>query len=108
MSSSQLITLLLLAILGAWLWHHLGIRQYALQAARQITQRAGVQLLDQSIYLRKVRVVRSKSSLIALERSYEFEFSTRGDRRFLGWVVMLGRRMERSELQPYTEDQLLQ
>lgn len=34
MSSNQLIILLLLAILGAWLWHHLGIRQYALQAAR--------------------------------------------------------------------------
>lgn len=108
MSSSQLIILLVLAAVGAWFWHHLGVRQYALLSARQITQQAGVQLLDQSIYLRKVRLVRSASSLVALERSYEFEFSTRGDRRFLGWVVMIGRRMERSELQPYTEDQLLQ
>jgi len=108
LSSSQLIMLLLLTMLGAWFWHHLGIRQYALQSARQITQKAGVQLLDQSIYLRKIRLAKSSSSLLALERSYEFEFSTRGDRRFLGWVVMRGRRMERSELQAYTEDRLLQ
>ena len=108
LTSEQLLLILFFAIAGAWFWHHLGIRQLALRHARQATRRDNLQLLDQSIYLRQIRLVRSRTSLLALERSYEFEFASRGDRRFLGWVVLVGRRLERLELQPYTEDNWLQ
>ncbi|MDB2448855.1 DUF3301 domain-containing protein [bacterium] len=108
LTSEQLLLILLAAVAGAWFWHHLGIRQLAWRHAREQTERVNVQLLDQSIYLRQIRLVRSPVSLLALERSYEFEFATRGDRRFLGWVVMSGRHLKRLELQPYTEDRWMQ
>lgn len=104
----QLLVALVLVAFGAWFWHHLGIRQIALRHARKVTRRANLQLLDQSIYLRRIRPARSRDTLIALQRSYEFEFATRGDRRFLGWVVLVGRRLERVELQPYSEEHWLQ
>lgn len=108
LSSNQLLLILACAILAAWWWRHLGIRQLALLQARKACQAANVQLLDQSVYLRKIRLAPSSNSLIAIERSYEFEFSTRGDRRFLGWVVMTGHRLKRLELQPYSDNSMLQ
>lgn len=108
LTSEQLLLILLAAIGAAWFWHHLGIRQLAMRHARQACQRNNVQLLDQSIYLRKIRLVRSRATLLAMERSYEFEFASRGDRRYLGWVVLSGRQLTRLELQPYSEDHWLQ
>ncbi|WP_108125670.1 DUF3301 domain-containing protein [Saccharospirillum mangrovi] len=108
LSTDQLLAAFAVVVVVAWFWHHLGIRQLALRHARQATRRANVQLLDQSIYLRKIRLVRSNATLLAFERSYEFEFATRGDRRYLGWVVLTGRRLTRLELQPYSEDHWLQ
>ncbi|PTY37557.1 hypothetical protein BGP77_13745 [Saccharospirillum sp. MSK14-1] len=108
LSSEQLLLILVFAVISAWWWRHLGIRQLALAHARKACQKANVQLLDQSVYLRKIRLARSPVSLVTVERSYEFEFSTRGDRRFLGWVVLTGRRLQRLELQPYSDDNWLQ
>ncbi|MHA7878636.1 MAG: DUF3301 domain-containing protein [Saccharospirillum sp.] len=108
MSSDALLTLTLVFALGAWFWHHLGVRQRALQYCRQVTQKEGVQLLDESIIMIRMRPTRSQDTLFAFERTYQFEFSTRGDRRFLGWVVLNGVRLARVELQPYSDDSLLQ
>lgn len=108
MTSQELVLTTLFIALGAWVWHHLGIRQLALRRARQATRKEGVQLLDDSIVLVRFRLRRSKDTLLAFERSYQFEFSSLGDRRFLGWVVMLGRRPVKIELQPYSERNWLQ
>lgn len=108
MTGKELLWATLAVAVAAWVWHHLGIRQLALQRARQATRKEGVQLLDQSIVLARFRLRRSPDTLFAFERTYQFEFSSVGDRRFLGWVVMLGRRQEHIEFQPYTANQRLQ
>lgn len=108
MSSDALLTLTLVAALGAWFWHHLGVRQRALNYCRKITRKEGVQLLDDSIIMIRMRPCRSPDTFFAFQRTYQFEFSTRGDRRFLGWVVLNGVRLQQVELQPYSDDTLLQ
>ncbi len=108
LSNETLILILVLAIIGAWFWHHLGIRQIALRHARQTAKKEGVQLLDDSIVLARIRLCRSPDTAIAFQRTYQFEFSSLGDRRFLGWVILKGRRLETVELQPYSERNWLQ
>ena len=85
-------------------WRHLGIGQIALAAAKTYTERQGVSLLDQSVHLQKIRLSKGRSSLFDLTRTYEFEFFTRGDKRYLGWVVMIGRKVKSLDLQPYVEE----
>lgn len=108
LSNETLILTLFIAAFVAWFWHHLGIRQIALGHARRAAKNEGVQLLDESIVLVRIRPCRSPETLFAFERYYQFEFSSIGDRRFLGWVVMVGRKLKQVELQPYSARDWLQ
>ena len=83
------------------IWQHLNIGSRAYIAARQATERSGVVLLDQSVILQRLRVVRSSHSLFAVERCYKFEFSSIGDRRYKGWVKFRGNRLVGTDLEPY-------
>ncbi|WP_051207930.1 DUF3301 domain-containing protein [Saccharospirillum impatiens] len=107
MDGKSLLILLFVIIAGAWIWHHLGLRQIALFHARRSAKKEGVQMLDDSIYLHRMRLARSTDTLFAFQRMYQFEFSTVGDRRFLGWVILRGRRLESVHWQPYVEDKVL-
>lgn len=65
------------------------VREAALRACRQ----AGVQLLDDTVELVRVRVQRDARGRLALQREYRFEFTMDGDRRQKGWVSLLGRQV---------------
>lgn len=108
LSNDTLILILVIAVGAAWFWHHMGIRQYALGHARKASEREGVQLLDDSIVLARIRPCRSSETVLAFRRTYQFEFTSIGDRRFLGWVILVGRKLEHIEMQPYNERNWLQ
>lgn len=89
----------LLLITCIWLfWQHLNISHSAYKAARQRTEDVGVVLLDQSVILRKIALQRSAHSLFALQRRYDFEFSSIGDVRYPGYVVFAGKRLQEIHL----------
>lgn len=94
--------LLILAVaIGFWLWRTLGLRDRALALVRQHCRQADVQLLDESIYLNKVRIGRSKGLRFALVRRYGFEFTVTGERRYHGYVELYGPRLRHIELAPH-------
>lgn len=63
------------------------VRELALDACR----RAGVQLLDDTVEIVRVRLRRNARGRFALQREYRFEFTVEGDRRQQGWVTLRGR-----------------
>ena len=79
--------LALLGIVGIWLKLSRG-REQAIQEARQQCRQHGLQLLDESVGLRSLRLRRMHGRL-TLERCYTFEVSIDGDDREPGrlWVV---------------------
>jgi hypothetical protein len=87
--------LLLLVLAGsAWFWwDSLQKREIALAAARLACERAGVQFLDASVELRKLRLRRDDMQRARFYREFAFEYSTQGDDRQPGWVSLLGRRV---------------
>lgn len=94
-------SLLILAVAaGFWLWRTLGLRDRALALVRQHCRQADVQLLDESIYLNKIRFARSGVRL-ALVRRYGFEFTVTGKRRYHGHIEMHGVRLHHIELAPH-------
>jgi hypothetical protein len=89
---SDLSSLLLLLLLGAavGLWLKLSVaRERAVKEARQQCQQHGLQLLDETVGLRAVRL-RRVNGLRLIERCYGFEVSIDGDDREPGRLWMIG------------------
>ena len=55
--------------------------------------RAGVQWLDQSVHLLTMRLRRGADGWLGLERHYGFEYSSGGEDRRAGRIVLRGRRL---------------
>ena len=92
---------LAVAAAGAYWWQSHAIRELALAATRAHCKQFDVQLLDETVALRRVRLRRDRGGQMRLERTYQFEFASTGDERYRGWTVMLGRRALSIDLQPH-------
>lgn len=93
MDLTQLALLSLVALAAFLMWHHLEVSRAARAIAAQQCDRNQLVLLDQSVILTRIRPVKSKASLFAVERHYRFEFSTIGDARYNGRIVFRGRKL---------------
>lgn len=86
--SDLILLVLLLAIIGSWLKLARG-REQATQEARQQCRQHGLQLLDESVGLRGLRLLRQHGQLL-LERCYTFEVSIDGNDREPGKLWLIG------------------
>lgn len=93
--------ILLVAAIGAWIWRAMGLHDRALRAARQHCQRTGVQLLDESVALSRIRPGRGRYGRPGISRRYAFEFTVTGERRYPGFVELHGPTLMRVELAPH-------
>jgi hypothetical protein len=93
--------LMLMGLIGAWIWRGFGLRDQALILVRQHCKQADVQLLDESIYLNKLRIGRSKGLRLGIVRHYGFEFTVTGERRYNGYIELYGPRLRHIELAPH-------
>ncbi len=90
MSPGELCALLLLCLL-AWLcFSLLKVREAGLAAARAACQREGVQLLDETVAGRSLRLARSDTGRIVWRCVYDFDYSCSGADRFRGSLMLLG------------------
>ena len=75
----------------AWIWFDsLKAQEIGIQAVRQACKAEGLQLLDETISLVKLRLARDDYGRFVLRRIYQFEFSEDGYNRRLGSVHLLG------------------
>lgn len=89
--------ILLLGLFGAagWYWYAgLHAREQAVAVGRRACQDAGLQFLDESVALRRLRLARNGDGQMQFQRDFHFEFSDTGDNRRPGVVRMLGERVE--------------
>ncbi len=82
-------------------WHGRGLKDGALVAVKRYCDEQDLQLLDESLVLSSFRPVLSRNSLFCLRRRYRFEFSATGDERYRGTITLLGKRIQRIQLEPH-------
>ncbi len=85
-----------LLLIGAfvWLWMAaMAVRERAILIGQRLCREAGVQLLDQSVTLKRLRLRRTSGGLTAARR-YTFEVSMDGADRIGGHIDMLGDRLQ--------------
>lgn len=101
MTLGNLTLFLLLAAVGAWLWHAYGIRERALAAVRRHCEKEAVELLDGNVAFRRLGLMADARGQRRLARIYGFEFTVTGEQRHTGSIVMFGPRVGRIELAPH-------
>ncbi len=101
---TQLLPIFVLAAL-AWFWWDSGrAREVAVRAALQACRRCGVQFLDQTVALRRLKIRRDPAGNLRLLRKYTFEFSRSGAERDKGYAIMIGRRLAEVHLDLVLDD----
>ena len=76
-------------------------REIAFMAANVYCQKMNVFLLDEYVALNGQWLKRDEDGKIKAWRSYQFEFSSTGDERYHGKLIMLGRKVIKIQLEPY-------
>ncbi len=94
---------LLSIALFVWYWSYSQkIKQLALRASVNRCREAGVQFLDHSVVLHKIAFKKNKAGQWRMTREYRFEFTSTGETRYIGKVVLQGHHLVSTELEPYS------
>ncbi|KPK68425.1 MAG: hypothetical protein AMJ84_11165 [Acidithiobacillales bacterium SM23_46] len=99
--TSEIASLLLLAGV-AWFWQQaLRGKEIARSAGKRACDQAGVQFLDDTVELTRLRWRRDAAGGLRIYRHYRFEFAADGSHRFRGELALLGTKVQFVELEPY-------
>lgn len=100
MSWESLLAALVLAALAGF-WHSsLAARERANRAAMETCAGAGVQMLDGTVSIHRLSLVRDSHAPVAWRRSYVFDYTEDGFSRCRGFVVLTGDRVDTVGLGP--------
>ena len=91
---------LLVAVYSFW-WHSDRVKHHALNQVSLLCRRQNLQLLDQTLVLKGLWPVRDESGALGLRRRYSFEFTSTGETRYQGKILLLGGRLLSLELEPH-------
>ena len=99
--------ILIALLLCAYLYWFNGqqAKEIALKAVRAHCLNLDVQMLDEYVALSGIRLKREPTGKIRLRRTFLFEFSSTGNERYNGVCMMLGKRVESIQMEPYRIDE---
>ncbi len=100
-SLDNLILLLVAGIVFIYWWNSGSFKRRAYSLAIDHCQQFGLQLLDQSMVIRAIWPERTASGNLVLRRSYTFEFTSTGEQRYQGLLVLQGMKLKSIELEAY-------
>ncbi len=91
---------LVAGIVSFW-WQSDRIKSLAMQRVYHHCRNQNLQLLDQTMVLKGIGLQRDESGSLRLRRRYTFEFTSTGEMRHQGWIILLGNSIVSLELEPY-------
>lgn len=98
------ILLLSIVLIIAWYWFDsVTKREIATYVGRELAGRYHLQLLDDTVACKKLRLGRNKNGQVQLLRLYEFEVSADGQSRLNCHLELLGKRLKDWHIPPYQQ-----
>lgn len=93
--------IILLLLIGYYWSDSTNAREIAFHFVKNHCQQLDVQLLDEYVALNGFWLKRDQHGKIKIWRSYQFEFTSTGNERYNGKVIMLSRIITSIQLEPY-------
>ncbi|HLA36219.1 MAG TPA: DUF3301 domain-containing protein [Rhodocyclaceae bacterium] len=90
-----------LALLGlaAWLWFDsLRAREAAIASVKRACKLECLQLLDDTVAIKRIGLKRNSAGVVCMFRIYSFEYTETGNERTVGTAQLLGHRVTAIEL----------
>ena len=101
MSLEIIFILTLLAAVASFWWQSDKIKRLAIDFVQRRCTTEKLQLLDQTLVLSGLALVRNQLGNLVLKRHYQFEFTSTGEARHEGSITMQGSRPVSLHLDPY-------
>lgn len=100
--SLKSILLTALVIFGAWYWLKAReLKELVYRRAVKYCESLDLSVLDQTVVLKSIRFKRDANGVVKMVRRYSFDFTSDGEERYPGEVLMLGNRIEEIKLAPH-------
>ncbi len=97
----NLLLLILAGVIAVYWWQSGLLKGRARELATAHCRQLNLQLLDQSMVITAIWPTLSRGGKVEFRRTYQFEFSSIGDNRYQGQLVMQGLRLKSIELETY-------
>lgn len=78
------------------------LKSIAIRAAKLRCREAGVQFLDHSVVQAKLRLAKDRQRRFGIQRHYQFEFTSTGETRYFGKVIVQNSHVVDIELEPFS------
>lgn len=102
------IGLLVAVAIAAWIWlDSIKAREIAVAAGQQAAEKYGLQFLDETVAMTRLRAGRNSYGRMQLKRTYGFEVSDTGADRLPCSVTLLGKRVESIDIPPHRDSNVV-
>lgn len=101
---NELILLLITAAAVGYWYYSAQSRELAIAEARRLCSLDQLQLLDQTVSLQRQWVTRNARQRWFYCRQYTFEFTTTGEQRYQGRILIIQGRVVKSDIDAYRID----
>lgn len=100
--SLRSIFLTVLVFCAAWYWLRAReLKDHILKYAARHCDDLSLKLLDESVVLKELKPCKSLKGGFCLKRRYSFEFTSTGEDRYQGEIVVIGRHIEAVTLETH-------
>ena len=81
-------------------------QELAYHAVKHRCQHLQIQMLDDYVALQNIHFKRGHQGQMQLIRTYGFEFSSTGNERYHGQIILSGRKIQSIQMEPYRMPEL--
>lgn len=96
----ELFLIVVLVVIVLYWWDTAFTNELALNKCRYICRNAQLQLLDDTVVRQRIWLARSAAGNLQVCRIYSFDYSDDHDARWQGCIVMLGRHVAETAMDP--------
>ncbi|TQV88957.1 DUF3301 domain-containing protein [Aliikangiella coralliicola] len=99
---SKVFGIIALALVAYYWAYTQKLKQLAVSAGRQRCQKAGVQFLDHTVVQNGLKLNKGANGRWGIYREYIFDFTSTGEQRYQGKILLLGQHIVSTELEPFS------
>ncbi|MGD8483627.1 MAG: DUF3301 domain-containing protein [Thioalkalispiraceae bacterium] len=100
MNTELVLLILLLAVIAYWL-NAIRCKEIAREAGKNACDKYHVHFLDDTVVMKKIRLLRNPQGRLSFYREYDFEFTSDGDVRHTACLTMLAGKIQTIDMGVY-------